>query len=46
LSLPMPMPMPCHWRVLNQPTIRARSRIKFVIHFMYIDCTYILVKKF
>jgi hypothetical protein len=25
---------------------RARSRIKFVIHFMYIDCTYILVKKF
>jgi hypothetical protein len=25
---------------------RARSRIKFVIHFMYIDCTYNLVKKF
>jgi hypothetical protein len=24
----------------------ARSRIKFVIHFMYIDCTYILSKKF
>jgi hypothetical protein len=26
--------------------LRARFRIKFVIHFMYIDCTYILFKKF
>jgi hypothetical protein len=34
-----------HLHLQQHGASRARSRIKFVIHFMYIDCIYILVKK-